>query len=93
LGVIVNRVHSDKDQGYYGYSSGYGYGYGYGYGHGYHYGDDTKETKAEDAAPQAAMQADVAVAEDELEPDPLSFVDRPEQDGVKRPGIVPRRVA
>jgi len=29
LGVVVNRVGSDNDSGYYGYSNGYGYGYGY----------------------------------------------------------------
>ncbi len=30
LGVVVNRLDSDSDRGYYGY--GYGYGYGSGYG-------------------------------------------------------------
>jgi capsular exopolysaccharide synthesis family protein len=38
LGLVINRVGSDRDQGYYSYHSGYGYGYGHGYGYGYGYG-------------------------------------------------------
>jgi len=33
LGLVVNRVGSDRDRGYYGYGYGSGYGYGYGYGY------------------------------------------------------------
>jgi capsular exopolysaccharide synthesis family protein len=40
LGLVINRVGSDQDQGYYNYHSGYGYGYGYSYGYGYGYGSD-----------------------------------------------------
>ncbi len=40
LGLVINRVGSDQDQGYYSYHSGYGYGYGYSYGYGYGYGSD-----------------------------------------------------
>jgi capsular exopolysaccharide synthesis family protein len=45
LGVVINRVGSKEERGYYGYhESGYsGYGYGYGYGYAHRYADD-KET-------------------------------------------------
>lgn len=32
LGIVVNRVGSENDRGYYGYGDGYGYGYSYEYG-------------------------------------------------------------
>ena len=35
LGLVLNRIGSDSDHGYYGYGAGYGYGYGYSYGAGY----------------------------------------------------------
>ena len=35
LGVVINRLTTDKDEGYYGYNYGVGYGYGYGGGYGY----------------------------------------------------------
>ena len=31
LGVVINRISSDKEEGYYGYNQDYGAGYGYGY--------------------------------------------------------------
>ena len=45
LGVVINRVGSKEERGYYGYHEhGYGYGgYGYGYAYASRYGDD-KET-------------------------------------------------
>jgi capsular exopolysaccharide synthesis family protein len=48
-GVVINRLTSDKDEGYYGYH--YGVGYGYGYGGGYQYGSDEE---AESSEPPAA---------------------------------------
>jgi polysaccharide biosynthesis transport protein len=46
LGVIVNRVGSDKSDAIYGYGVGYGYGYGYGY-------DRDTESAESEAAPQS----------------------------------------
>ena len=45
LGLVVNRVGSSNEQGYYNYYSGYGYGYDYGYGLAY----GTDEATAGDA--------------------------------------------
>ena len=47
LGLVINRVGSDRDQGYYSYHSGYSYGYGYGYGYGYSSGYGSPEDGAE----------------------------------------------
>ena len=92
LGVVVNRVHSDKDQGYYGYSSGYGYGYGYGYGRD-HYGEDSDGTQAADGieAPEAQL---AAAAAEESSPDTLSGAGPwADAETKTRSGIVPRRAA
>lgn len=43
LGVVINRVGSQSERGYYDYYSGYGYGYGYGYAAGYSGDDQTAE--------------------------------------------------
>lgn len=46
LGVVVNRINSDNDQGYYGYGYGYGYGYSYSYGPDDEQEHDTEETRS-----------------------------------------------
>jgi len=46
LGIVVNRVGSQEDRGYYGYSSGYGYSYSYAE----KYGDDEMDTIGDDLA-------------------------------------------
>jgi len=46
LGIVINRVGSQNERGYYDYYGGYGYGYGYGYDYAAGYGSDeeTPET-------------------------------------------------
>jgi len=46
LGIVINRVGSNRDPGYY----GYGYGYAYGYGYSSEYGPDEEEEQAEAGA-------------------------------------------
>ncbi len=82
LGIVVNRIGSDKDRGYYGYSGGYGYGHGYGYGYEGGYGADKDE---EDETDQLVTEEQVA-GPDSIE---MSSWTQPEDQG----GIVPRRVA
>jgi Mrp family chromosome partitioning ATPase len=60
LGVVINRVGSDKNDTLYGYGTEYGYGYGYGYGSGY--GQDPHE-ESSGAAPDAPA-ADSLAADD-----------------------------
>jgi capsular exopolysaccharide synthesis family protein len=52
LGVVINRIASDKDEGYYGYN--YGYGAGYGYGYNYEGDDAAAEHSRSDAASLSA---------------------------------------
>ncbi len=79
LGIVVNRIGSGKDHGYYGYRGGYGYGYGYGYEDGY--GADKEENSSDQ------LEAEEHAAEpDSIE---MSSWTQPEDHG----GIVPRRVA
>jgi len=55
LGVVINRVGSQNERGYYGYYGGYGYGYGYGYDYTAAYGSD-------DETPETAVAGAVATA-------------------------------
>jgi capsular exopolysaccharide synthesis family protein len=56
LGIVINRLAGDKDEGYYGYNYGYGVGYGYGYGDKYGYGAE-EEADAEPAEMPARRAA------------------------------------
>jgi polysaccharide biosynthesis transport protein len=85
LGVIVNRVGSGNDSGYYGYHSSYGYGYGYGYNYsGYGHDDEDKNQDAipdeDTVAYRDADEPDAELTEDERSPKVPAL-------------IVPRRVA
>ncbi|MHB1035271.1 MAG: polysaccharide biosynthesis tyrosine autokinase [Pirellulales bacterium] len=89
LGVIINRVGSDQDRGYYGYKGGYGDGYGYGYGghqDGYgdtpEYGDEEDDAEAVPVAPAAGSSEEVGSE------------GRPRRHGQgQSPQMVPRKVA
>lgn len=50
LGVVINRISSEKEEGYYGYGDGYGAGYGYGYNY------DADEGDTEYDASHAALR-------------------------------------
>ncbi|OHB84698.1 MAG: hypothetical protein A2V98_13300 [Planctomycetes bacterium RBG_16_64_12] len=80
LGIVLNRIGSEKEGGYY----GYGYG-GYGYGYIYKYGADADSKDESELAEAAAIGKDAAGAQGNgvsrwKEADPP-------------PGLVPRRVA
>ena len=90
MGIIVNRVDTENDHGYYGYSSGYGYGYGYQYGDGknqYGYHDDASEEISDNRpADESAETVDRVTSE--------SIVAEDASDAWGGDaGIVPRRVA
>jgi len=53
LGIVINRLGSDQDRGYYGYTDGYGYGYAYTAGYGTDEDDLENEYDAEEAEPPA----------------------------------------
>jgi len=55
LGIVINRVGSQNERGYYDYYGGYGYGYGYGYDYTAAYGSDEE-------APETAVAGDVQAA-------------------------------
>jgi succinoglycan biosynthesis transport protein ExoP len=67
LGLVVNRVGSSGERGYYGYYSGYGYGYDYGYGSGYGSDEETSgDVKASQITParrnpRTESEADAAI--------------------------------
>lgn len=69
LGLVINRVGSDRDHGYYSYHSGYGYGYDYGYGYGYGSGDESQE-EVEDLDGEMPPADDADLADDVDEPEP-----------------------
>ena len=52
IGIVANRISSEKGGGYYGYGYGAGYGYGYGYGYGTGYGEE-EEDNAQESETQA----------------------------------------
>lgn len=87
LGVVINRVGSENDRGYYGYSSGYGYGYGYsnGYGYGDEDAGDGKRQRASDG------EADPGLSEQACEAPSAGPVEQSHRSS--SPGIVPRRAA
>lgn len=63
LGIVVNRISSQKSDTIYGYGAGYGYGYGYGYADGYHqeveqplaFEPDAREVEPQTLAAERAM--------------------------------------
>ena len=86
LGVVINRVGSEHDRGYYGYSSGYGYGYGY--SNGYGYGDDAGDGKKQ---PPSDDEADPGSSEQAGETPAAYPIERSHRSSSA--GIVPRRAA
>ncbi len=71
LGLVINRVGSDQDHGYYSYHSGYGYGYGSGYGYGYGYGagyESHEEGEEVDDETSPADDSDPVSSPEEPEP-------------------------
>ena len=86
LGIVINRVGSEQDRGYYGYSSGYGYGYGY--SNGYGYGD---EQSGEGKKPTASGgEAGPGSSEHACTTPATCPIEQPQRSS---PGIVPRRAA
>jgi capsular exopolysaccharide synthesis family protein len=61
VGVVVNRVDSEKGGGYYGYN--YGYGYGYGYGCGYGHGDGRKHDDDDHEGEQSGQMGEPEAAQ------------------------------
>ena len=80
LGLVINRVGADQDQGYYNYHSGYGYGYGYGYGHGYGYtpGYGHEEARTED------QPSDEGAVSDEPGAPIMQYEPQPESRRIRR---------
>jgi succinoglycan biosynthesis transport protein ExoP len=81
LGIVVNRIGSSKDGGYY----GYGYGGYYGYDYAYRYGGDSD---GEDEA-----QLDLTAAAGRSDPADRAVAQRYDDEALPPGGIVPRRVA
>jgi capsular exopolysaccharide synthesis family protein len=50
LGVVINRLTTGKDEGYYGYNYGVGYGYGYGAEYGYDADDEPAAVAEQEVA-------------------------------------------
>ena len=65
LGLVLNRVGSDSDHGYYGYGTGYDYNYGYGAGYG-HEEDDAQ------SAGESRSEDDDSTHDDDLLPSPAT---------------------
>jgi polysaccharide biosynthesis transport protein len=86
LGLVVNRVSSDQDRGYYGYSSGYGYGYGYGYEY-----NDHKERQEERQGERQG--AEESLEEEDPSADELFEGQQSQPQKHQLEGIVPRRAA
>jgi polysaccharide biosynthesis transport protein len=91
LGVVINRVGSAQDRGYYSYHSGYGYGYGYGYAHGYGYtpgyghDEDRREVdRVVDEPTRADGPSDEPVPADDADDEPVTFEIEPPVQVIRR---------
>lgn len=61
LGVVINRLASEKADDYYGYGYGYGYGYSYGYGRGYGADEDAESPAAPPAGHEPSDPSDAPI--------------------------------
>ena len=95
LGLVVNRISREGDQGYYGYHGGYEYGYGFdpGYAAGYGTGEESEEAQPAQPGDSAATEPPEAAAAEPSDTDEAA--EGLPEDSVEEPSacIVPRRAA